>query len=469
LITKVATFTRRDKASPTVFPFAKEGKKAFTQITLPSGAKRPLECGDFTGKVGEIALCYDGDERIILLGVGDGDVPSYHKAFAALTSMCRKREWTEINIVTPSKKFIASAEGILFANYAFDHLKKEKETLIKSITWLGATAPVKKEIVKVFQVGEGVNLARDLTNGNADDVTPQHLGKIAQDLMRSYDKVETKLLKKKEIEKEKMGLFLAVSRGSACDPLLIVCHYNGAPSSKERTVVVGKGVTYDTGGLNIKPTGSMETMKCDMGGSATALGVIKAAASSNIKANITAVVAATENAVGSKSYKPGDVYTAMNGLTVEITNTDAEGRLTLADALYYAATKIKPTRMIDFATLTGAIEIALGPVRSGLFSTDSKLEKALMKAGDATEEKLWPFPLDPAYREMLNSDIADLVNAKRRSAGSITAASFLKEFTDGVSWAHIDIASTAYLSKKFYGTTPATGVGVRMILEFLRG
>lgn len=421
----------------------------------------------FKGECAEIQVVGTSDEVYLLLGLGKGSPDEIRKSYASLSLWCRKKRVEELNLVVFKDAGCFSSEGILFGNYVYDRYKKEKGILLKTLHLLDAKPEEKKQFEKTFSIGTGMNLARDLINGNADEVTPSFLAKQAEELAKAHPNVSVEILDKKAIEKEGMGLFLAVAKGSQVDPVLIILSYKGDPNSSDSTVVVGKGVTYDTGGLNIKPTGSMETMKADMGGAATAFGLMQAVAELNLNCNLKVVVAATENAIGSRSYKPGDVYFAMNGMSVEISNTDAEGRLTLADALTYSVRKLKPTRIINFATLTGAIIVALGEERSGLFSNDPKLEKALIEAGEKSGEKLWPFPMDQGYRDLLKSDIADIVNCKKRYAGSITAACFLKEFVEDVSWAHIDIAGTAYRDSSFYGTTPASGVGVRLMIEMI--
>ncbi len=241
-----------------------------------------------------------------------------------------------------------------------------------------------------------------------------------------------------------MGLFLAVARGAAVEPAFIILQYRGYPASKDHTVLVGKGVTFDTGGLNLKATGSMETMRCDMAGAAAVLSTIGVIASLKLKINVTAVVAAAENAIGSRSYKPGDVYKSYSGVTVEIGNTDAEGRLTLADALAYSLDQLKPTRMIDLATLTGSVVVALGEELSGLFCNDDDLAQQLLEASKKTAEGMWRMPLFAPYKEQIKSDIADIKNTGGRPAGSITAALFLQKFVADVPWAHLDIAGPAW-------------------------
>jgi leucyl aminopeptidase len=280
--------------------------------------------------------------------------------------------------------------------------------------------------------------------------------------------LKTKILGKKEIEQEKMGLLLAVNRGSAQDPALIILSHQGNPKNKEHIVLVGKGITYDTGGLNVKPADNMLTMKCDMAGAATVLAAVQVAGQLDLKINVTAIVPATENAIDSKSYKQGDVYHSKSGKTVEITHTDAEGRLVLADALTYAIEHLKPTTLIDIATLTGGVVVALGEDIAGLFSNNEALTQNLLRSSETTGESLWRLPLPHDYKEMLKSEIADLVNSAGRYASAITAALFLQEFCGGLPWAHLDVAGTAYLSKpKFYNTTKATGFGLRLLVDFL--
>jgi leucyl aminopeptidase len=231
---------------------------------------------------------------------------------------------------------------------------------------------------------------------------------------------------------------------------------------------VGKGVTYDTGGLNLKPTGSMETMKCDMAGAAACFGVMQALSKLHMPVNVTVVVPTTENSIDANSFKPGDVYTSYTGLTVEMTNSDAEGRLILADGLAYAVKNLHPTQLIDIATLTGAIDIALGVEASGLMSTSDSLSEGLLQAGEATSERLWRMPLFPEYKDRLKSDIADLKSWNGRPAGANVAAMFLRQFVGDIPWAHIDIASTAYVTDpKKYCPKYASGMGVRLLTQFL--
>ena len=487
--TTVDTLDKRKHADALVLPYWIEKKAAVPAAssgTIAQHVKGAIDTGDFSGKEGEVAILYAAgqpEKRIILLGLGAQDkitVEKLRRSYSNLTKACRQKKLKELNILVPKIPALTAddvvrgvCEGLLLTNYVFDGLKhegtkKEPTVLLSKITLIGVGKKTLVETKKFLGIAEGVYLARNLVNGNADDVTPQYLVHCAKELATTFSHVKTTIFDKKRLEKEKMGLILAVARGSAVDPALIIVEYKGDPKSKDHTVIVGKGVTYDTGGLNLKPTGSMETMKCDMGGAATALGTIVAVASNQMKVNVTAVIPTTENAIGKNSYKPGDVYTSYTGKTVEIGNTDAEGRLILADALAYASQHLKPTRIIDFATLTGAMEITLGAETTGIMSNHDALANSLMHAGDDTYERLCRLPLYEEYKDQLKSEIADIRNIGGRSAGSITAAIFLQEFVGQTPWVHCDIAGTAYLSDaRRYNPKHGTGVGVRLMLSFL--
>jgi len=369
-------------------------------------------------------------------------------------------------------------EGVLLTNYRFtelkhDQLKFSKPSLVQKLTLIGASKADLAKVKDCLAVSEAVNIARNLVNGNADDITPQYLADFAKDIAKELPKMTCHVLEKKELVKEKMGLLLAVGRGSSIDPALITLAYKGNAKSKEHIVIVGKGVTYDTGGLHLKPFGAMESMKCDMAGGAVALATAYASAVLGLKINVTAVVPATENSIDANSFKPGDVYSSYSGKTVEIGNTDAEGRLILADAISYSLKHLKPSCLIDIATLTGAIDIALGAEACGLFANNNQLAEALSAAGNDSFERVWQLPLHEEYRDLLKSDVADIRNIGGRSAGCITSAIFLQEFVGrgpkALPWAHLDIASTAYLSEpRRYHPKSGTGFGVRLLISFLK-
>jgi leucyl aminopeptidase len=487
---------KRKEADLIIIPFWHSPKKGkirakpacVLENELEAVLRPALESGDFDGQQGEALIVYkhnNKESRCLLLGLGTQEnltVEGLRQAFSKAAKVCQKKAITKINVVVPTVSELRKipledclrgiADGILLTNYQWEKIGTldEETVLLKSICLVGVLPNLIKILKECSHIAEGVFLARDLINGNADIVTPLYLAEAARKIAQKFPAVKATIFDKERIEKEKMGLLLAVARGSAIDPAFIILSYKGFPNSKEHTIVVGKGVTFDTGGLNVKPQSSMLTMRDDMSGAATALSTIAVAATLNLKVNVTAVVAATENAIGSKSYKPGDVYVGYTGTTVEIIDTDAEGRLTLADALGYAMKELRPTRMIDLATLTGSMIVALGEGMSGLFCNDDKLATALLESGEKTAEILWRMPLYAPYKEQLKSDIADMKNVGGRAAGSIIAGLFLQEFVQNIPWAHIDIAGTAFGSKeKGYWPKNGVGFGVRLLIDFLQG
>lgn len=455
---------------------------------LASSIDLLLKTGDFKGKEGEVFYLYTDkviEKRIILLGLGSKEkinTEALRRAYGCLTKFCLSRKFSSLNVLIPQIDGISRpdllgglADGVLLPNYVFDQLKQislnepEKNILLQKVCWIGASPKDVEYLNKKLIINSGVYYARDLINGNADDVTPQYLAQCARKIAKDHSEVKATLFDKARIEKEGLNLLLAVNRGSNLDPAFIILEYKGNPKSKNHVVMVGKGITYDTGGLNLKPTGSMETMKCDMSGAAACLGAILCAVRLKLKVNFTIVIPSTENGIDAKSFKPGDVYKSYAGKTVEMTNSDAEGRLVLADALAYAVKKLKPSHLIDIATLTGAIDVALGSEASGFMSTNDQLANALVKAGENTFERLWRMPLYEEYKERLKSDIADIKSWNGRGGGANVAATFLRAFVDEkIAWAHIDIAGTAYLLEaKKYQPKYGIGVGVRLMIEFL--
>ncbi len=485
-----SSLDKRINADVLVLPFF-EGEK-LAECTgdvgiLKSAVLMPIDSGDFKGKSGETTVLYlqeQKERRCILLGLGSEEklsVENLRRAYSSLAKLCRKKEMRKLNILVPSVGKIPEesvargiCEGILLANYVFDELKEyslidDPTVVVEKLSFVGVKKNFLAYAKKAGSIIEGVSFAKDLVNGNADVVIPKYLADVADKIDKDFPNVTTRVLDKKHIEKEGMELLLAVSRGSKNDPYFINMTYRGAPKSKDLSVIVGKGVTFDSGGLNLKPTGSMETMKCDMAGAAAALGTVFVAAKLGLSVNVSAVVSATENMIDAHSYKCGDVYKGYSGKTVEVINTDAEGRLTLAESLSYACKTMSPTRIIDIATLTGAMEIALGTEVSGYMSKDDSLAKMLENAGEDTYERIWRLPMYEEYREQLKSDIADIKNTGGRAASSITSSLFLNEFVDKkIPWAHIDIAGTAFLDKESrYHSKYATGWGVRLLIDFL--
>ena len=485
--TTVSNSAKRATADLTILPFFKEGESLCPSPSVPDLKEEiaaVLESGDFDGKKGTTLLIYlkgKPEKRLLFLGMGQknqANLETLRRSFASAIRYCRKKKWAMVNAFLPKlRKWSPEqvtrgvVEGIALSSYLFEEWKSESNQspfYIESVTLIGVAS--KKIVEKVVNVTQGVNLARDLVNRNALDITPQTLAEKARQLSRQYPSIKTQVLGKRQLEKEGMGLLLAVGSGSQFDPALIIVEYRNAPVSKGVTMLVGKGVTFDTGGLNLKPTKFIEDMRSDMGGAASVLGTIQAAAANRLKTNIVGVIPTAENAIGSKSYRPGDVYRSFSQKSVEITNTDAEGRLILADAISYGQKKFSPDRIIDLATLTGAVVVSLGSVRAGLFSNDDKLAKLIEKAGEESGERVWRLPLDEEYCALLASEIADICNAsKNRYAGAITAALFLKEFVQpDTSWVHLDIAGTAFLDRpEHYHLTLATGAGVRLVSQFL--
>jgi len=308
----------------------------------------------------------------------------------------------------------------------------------------------------------GVTLAREVANRPGNHCTPTQLAEHAEELARAM-KLKVEVLGRKEVEKLGMGAFLAVAQGSDEPPRFIVLRYAGAGTDDAPVVLVGKGITFDTGGISIKPAAEMDEMKFDMGGAASVLGTLRAVAQMKARVNLIGLIPACENMPGGRAVKPGDVVKSLAGKTVEILNTDAEGRLILCDALAYAE-RFKPRVVIDIATLTGACVVALGHHRSGLFTPHDALAEALARAGDAALDPCWRMPVDAEYDEALKSNFADMANVGPRAGGAITAAMFLKRFTDKLRWAHLDIAGTAWRSGAQKG---ATGRPVGLLTHYV--
>lgn len=453
--------------------------------------QKPVSVKDFLAEAGEILVLYPEssvEKRIALLGLGEKALLTtevLRRCYSNAIKKANVKKVKSINLVLPDVAegcdcdlIRGIVEGAVLTNYRFidlkhDQLKVLNSSLVQKLVLIGADKADLERAKSFLVLCESVHIARNLVNGNADDITPQYLTNFAKEIAEELPKVTFYALGKKELIKEKMGLLLAVSRGASKDPALITLAYNGRPKAKEHVVIIGKGVTYDTGGLHLKPFGGMETMKCDMAGGAVALATIYAAAALKLKINVTAVVPATENCTDACSYKPGDVYSSHSGKTVEIGNTDAEGRLILADAISYSLKYLKPSCLIDIATLTGAIDVALGPEATGMFANNDLLADALSIAGQDSFERVWRLPLHEEYRDMLRSDFADIRNIGGRSAASITSAIFLQEFVGkdnkAIPWAHLDIASTAYFSEpRRYHPKFGSGVGVRLLISFLK-
>lgn len=370
----------------------------------------------------------------------------------------------------------ALAEGAGLALYHFDNYKSRDEkdeppSRIEKLTLLASSksrqVSTEKAIGRAKKIVSAVCAARDLISHPGNTATPAYLVDHAKKIARK-NKIVCKVLGKKEMEKLGMGSLLGVSRGSDEPPALIILEYNGAGKKKAASVIVGKGITFDSGGISLKPGAGMDEMKMDMSGAAVALATLQLAAGLKLKANVVGIVAAAENMPGSSAVKPGDILKSMSGKTIEVLNTDAEGRLVLADALSYAQ-RYKPKEVIDLATLTGAVLHALGHHAAAVIGNNPSMIKKLKDAGEATGERVWELPLWEEYEKATKSDIADLKNIASSGvgAGTIMGAAFLKAFAGEQPWAHIDIAGTAWGFDRPYTNKGASGFGVRLLLNYL--
>jgi leucyl aminopeptidase len=419
--------------------------------------------------------------RLVLVGIGDiakADSSAFTHIGGAAVAALTGRDGSAVLLIDQHKGLalaagVAAAQAALGArlrSYRFDKyhtkLKPDQKPALKSLTVASKdAAAAKAHYAPLDKIADGVFLARDLVTEPANIIYPETLTQHARALAELGVKVE--VLDEKQMKKLGMGALLGVAQGSANPPRLVTLHWQGDPHAKDKAPVcfVGKGVTFDTGGISIKPAAGMEDMKYDMAGSAAVIGALKALAGRKAKANVVGVVGLVENMPSGTAQRPGDVVTSASGQTIEVINTDAEGRLVLADALWYAQETFKPRCIVDLATLTGAIVIALAHEYAGLFSNDDTLSEQLIKAGKGVEETLWRFPLGAAYDRMIDSPIADMKNTGERGAGSITAAQFLQRFIKkGTPWAHLDIAGTAWQQKdKPLSPKGATAFGVRLL------
>jgi leucyl aminopeptidase len=349
-------------------------------------------------------------------------------------------------------------------------MKSEKSEVRRPLRKLTLSVPQRSDLAagevaaaRGLAIAHGMDLARDLGNLPGNVCTPTYLGERALALGQEFPDIKATVMERKEIEELGMGSFLSVTNGSEQPPRFIVFEYRGSPRKQRPVVLIGKGITFDTGGISIKPAGDMDQMKFDMCGAASVFGVLRAVAELKAKVNVIGLVAACENMPSGRATKPGDIVKSMSGQTIEVLNTDAEGRLILADALTYAE-RYEPEAVVDIATLTGAMVVALGHVACGVFSNSDALARALVAAGEQAFDRGWQFPLWDDYQDALNSNFADFANVGSRAGGSITAACFLSRFARKFDWAHLDIAGIAYTEGKEKG---ATGRPVPLLTTWL--
>ncbi|HTF58083.1 MAG TPA: leucyl aminopeptidase [Planctomycetota bacterium] len=477
-----------------IFAFEDEGRPAAGWSSID----RPLErrfaeaarLEDFKGKEKSLLVFYpEGGRparRIAVAGLGKAsafDAERLRRAVAVITNRIKGLGGREVMIglpldrraaVAPREQAQAAVEGTLLACYEYSKYKSKPDGKANHLSKIrlgaadaGDVSALREGAERGRIYAEATCLARDLVNEPPSVCTPKYLADAASEVVKGAADIEIKIIDEKEARKRGMGGLLGVSAGSTEPPRFVHMTYK-APGAESTVAVLGKGITFDSGGLCLKPADGMLNMKDDMSGAAAVIGVFRALRELKPRVNVHGIFAASENMPGGGAYKTRDVLRAMNGKTMEIINTDAEGRLVLSDALSYAS-KLKPDCIVDLATLTGACVVALGPEVSGIFGTDQPLVDRLIASGRATGEKIWQLPLVEEYWDMIKSDVADMKNSGGRWGGSITAALFLKEFVgEGIPWAHIDIAGPALTeSSQPYKPAGGTGVGVRTILRFL--
>lgn len=465
-----------------------EGTPPVLDASLRRYLREILVLGDFKGKKHQMVVLYPHGaappQRALLIGLGDRDLFSLETARRAsgraasqafrlgTTELTTAVHGLDLHGFSPEACAQATVEGILLGAYRYDRYKTtpEEGAPLDRLTVIFNQRSRAGSVQNGVEAGRisaaGANLARDLSNAPGNDLPPRKLASKAREMSKSYD-LKCEILTRKNITKEKMGALLAVSAGSEEPPRFIILEY-GEPSDDYDTIVfVGKGITFDSGGISIKPGSGMEEMKHDMSGAAAVVGAMRAIGEMKPPLHVVGLIPSSENLPDGKALKPGDIITAYSGKTIEIINTDAEGRLVLADALGYAD-RYKPAAVIDLATLTGACVVALGHAASGMMGNNENLMTRVRSAGDASGERVWPLPLWEEYHDEIKSHIADVKNTGGRWGGALTAGAFLEKFVD-YPWVHLDIAGPAYSEKASdYCPQGATGVGARLLIQMIR-
>ena len=446
-----------------------------------------LRSGDMEGRAGTVLMLHHvpgtACERVLLVGLGPEksfNEKTYRKAVGAAFSAVNATGASDADLHLTSLDAGQSEIGwrvaqaamlAIESTYRFEQMKSKSEAPAKALKRLllayaktSERKAAERGLEQGLALGHGMSLAKDLGNLPGNVCTPTYLAAQARELAKRY-RMKITVLETADMKKLGMGTLLSVARGSAEPPKLIVLEYNGGPKNQKPVALVGKGVTFDTGGTSLKPAAEMDEMKFDMSGAGSVLGTLKAVGEMRLPINVVGIIPATENMPGSRATKPGDIVKSMSGQTVEILNTDAEGRLILCDALTYAE-RYQPSAVIDIATLTGACVIALGHVVSGLFANDDDLAQEVLAAGDTAQDRAWHMPLHDEYQDQLKSNFADFANIGGRPAGAVTAACYLSRFTRKFKWVHLDVAGTAWKSGKEKGST---GRPVPLLTQFLIG
>ncbi len=456
--------------------------------SLPRAVAGLIEDGDWNGKFKQTTLLYPRGEvparRLLLIGLGKRGQIAFDRlceaaAVAAQHARTLHVDQFAFDLPTPEGMALASAsqavvEGALLGLYRFqqyqtglseiDQHEIEQLTIISSLR----DETIEQGLALAEVIARGAALARDLANTPANDLPPAKLAAAAESVGQRTG-VAVTVLGPDELAAQGFGGILGVGQGSAQTPRFVIMEH-GEPQPDIPTIcLVGKGITFDTGGISIKPADSMDQMKMDMGGAAAVIGALQVVGELKLPLHVVGLISAAENMVSSSAYRPGDILKTLSGKTIEVLNTDAEGRIVLADALFYAQ-RYQPDGIIDLATLTGAIVVALGPHATGIMGNNDALAERIVQAGEATGERAWRMPLWDAYMDMVKSDIADIKNTAGRAGGAITAAAFLANFVGDYPWVHMDIAGTAWTDAKPRAYTPkgATGVGVRLLIQALR-
>ncbi|MGL4654062.1 leucyl aminopeptidase [Cetobacterium sp.] len=432
--------------------------------------KKLIDKKEFSGKKGESLRVdfIEGEHLVSMAFVGMGKEKEFTNDIyrEVMFEFLSKEKGT---ILISSDKgalsnFEVLGEIVYNVNYSFDTFKEKKADKLEVELFL---AGHERDITETIVLSEATDIARDLVDLPANVINPVTLAQKVVDLGAEYG-FEVEILDENDIERLDMNLLLAVGRASITKPRLIVMRYLNGKDNDEKIGLIGKGLTYDTGGLCIKPADSMFEMKSDMAGAASVIGAMCAIAAEKVERNVIAIVPACENAINENAYRPGDIIKSMNGKTVEIINTDAEGRLALADAITYAVRNEKVTEIVDIATLTGAVMVALGSLTTGVFSNCDEKYSMIEKASRLHGEKVWRMPLFEEYAEQLKSTVADIKHTGGRMGGSITAAKFLEGFAEGLPWTHMDIAGTSFNSSVKWVKKGATGVGVKSLYSYVK-
>ncbi len=481
----------KQRSGCVVLPVFKDGKlsdiaEAFDKLTNDSLTDF-LAKGDFNGDSGDTTLLYGiegaATDRVMLVGMGDidkVDFRSFKKAVGAAAKRLDQSGATDaanylatvasdqLTLAQKVREVVMSTEDALYRFDAYQTEKEKKRRKFRRMTIFvnqrRDTTSAETAMQQGMAIAAGMALTKDLANTPPNVCNPSWLASQARKLGRKHRKLKVEVLDEKQLEKLGMGAFVAVSKGSKEPGKLITMEYNGSGKKSSKPIVlVGKGITFDTGGISIKPSAKMDEMKFDMGGAASVFGVVQACLLLELPVHVVGVVAAAENMPDGNASRPGDIVKTLSGQTVEILNTDAEGRLVLCDALTYIK-KYKPDSVIDIATLTGACIVALGHVASGMLCNNREVGDALLDASRSIDDRIWELPLWDDYAEQLKSNFADMANIGSNGAGTITAASFLSKFTEDYRWAHLDIAGTAWKSNNEKG---ATGRPVPLLVEYI--